>query len=99
VHTGTDPNSGWTELVNGGVMSVSVGVDANGNDAAFVDVGGTLLEHRGTNPRKSWTLVTDLTVSNVMASDTQANTVFFTAGGINYEHTGLNPQAGLTQLS
>jgi hypothetical protein len=97
-HTGTDPNTGWSLVANGGVTDVSVGVDARGQDAAFVNFGGTLKEHTGSDPNAGWSLVWQAGVNGIVtqisASQVQANTVFLSGGTNLWQHTGTDSNSG-----
>ncbi len=87
--------TGWINLVSKDVTAVDVGVDANGNDAAFVNIKGALLEHTGTDPLTGWTWVWQSGSGAMSASLVQANTVFvnYQGGNLN-EHQGLDMNSG-----
>jgi hypothetical protein len=96
-HSGTNPNSSWSEVCASGATQISAGVNAAGKATVFVLFSdGSVWEHSGTNPNTGWAEVWGGGVTQISASQAQADTVFLSFGGDLWEHTGKDPNTGWT---
>jgi hypothetical protein len=97
-HVGLDSDTGWTELAASGVIGFDAGVDPAHQAAVFVNLGGAVWEHTGTDPNAGWSQITTGGVTQLRASQAQADTVFVSVGADLWEHSGTDPNSGWLQV-